>query len=170
MADFGSNLRRLMARFDLTIRQVIVQTGLHEQTIKAILAGNSKPHPRTLKKLATGLGVSEDELFQDPSLLTHRLFDRQTNPVVQQVVENHPAMFVGWTESDFDELYSRFGIGGQLTEEGVVEVVRTMERNRQIHQKVALILETGEAELLIGLVDQIFQRVGVEDCQDNDLG
>ncbi len=164
-----------MARFDLTIRQVIAQTGLHEQTVKAILAGNSKPHPRTLKRLATGLGVSEDELFQDPSLLVHRLFDRQTNPAVGQVVENHPALFAGWTESDFDNLYSRFGLGGQLTEEGVIEVVRAMERNRRVHQRVALILETGEAELLIGLVDQIFQRVdvedcGVDDCEGNDLG
>ena len=34
-----------------------------------------------------------------------------------------------------------------------------MNRKREIVQKVALLLETGEAELLTGLVELLFERV-----------
>ena len=72
MPDYGTNLRRLMARFDLKIGDVIEQTGLDARTIKAVLNGYNRPRAQTLHKLATGLNVSTDELFQDPSLLAHR--------------------------------------------------------------------------------------------------
>ena len=72
MGDVASNLRRLMARLGLTLEQVIAATGLSERTVKAMLAGTSKPHARTLNRLAAGLGVAVDELFQNPSLLAHR--------------------------------------------------------------------------------------------------
>ncbi len=72
MLDFALNLRRLMARLGMTLEQVVEATGLSQRTVKALLAGKSKPHARTLHQLAEGLGVSSDELFQNPSLLTHR--------------------------------------------------------------------------------------------------
>ena len=159
MFDFASNVRRLMARAGMTLQQLVEATGLNERTVKAILYGKSKPHARTLHRLAAGLGVSADELFQNPSLLTHRLFDRQTNPIVQDVVSSHPELFEGWAESDFDELYSRFGTGGALTVLGTTEVVLAMNQKREVHQKVALLLETGQAELLTGLVDVLYQKI-----------
>ncbi len=69
MSDHAANLRRLMARSGLTLQDVAERTGLHERTLKGILAGTNKPHARTLHRLAEGLGVNADELFQDPSLL-----------------------------------------------------------------------------------------------------
>jgi transcriptional regulator with XRE-family HTH domain len=159
MYDVAANLRRLMARFGLTLEQVVEQTGLDERTIKGILAGNHKPHARTLHRLATGLGVASDELFQDPSLLAHRLFDRRTNPVVAEVVAEQPELFAGWAEQDFDELYSRFGTGGSLTAEGTVAAVHCMNQHREIHRQVALLLESGEAELLSAIVDVLYQRI-----------
>lgn len=161
MFDFASNVRRLMARCDLTLQQVVEATGLSERTIKAILNGKNKPHARTLHRLATGLGVSSDELFQNPSLLAHRLFDRQTNPIVQDMVNCHPELFEDWTQADFEELYSRFGTGGALSAPGATEVVQAMNQNREIHRKVALLLETGEAELLTGFVDLLHQKITV---------
>ncbi len=109
MRDHAANLRRLMARSGLTVQEAVSRTGLHENTIKAILAGAHKPQARTLHRLATGLGVPVDELFQDPSLLVHRAFDRQTNPLVEEVLATHQELLAGWSEADFDELYSRFG-------------------------------------------------------------
>lgn len=96
-----------MARSGLTLAELVAASGLHERTIKSILNGTSKPHPRTLHRLAAGLGVSSDELFQNPSLLAHRLFDRRTNPAVQDVVDSHPELFEGWTESDLPLSYQR---------------------------------------------------------------
>jgi transcriptional regulator with XRE-family HTH domain len=161
MHDEAKNLRRVMARLGLTLKQVVEATGLCERTVKGLLAGRNKPHARTLHRLAAGLGVSTDELFQKPSLLTHRLFDRRTNPAVDEVVGSHPEWFDNWTESDFDELYSRFGTGGALTDDGAVSVVQAMNRKREIHQKVDLLLESTEAELLAGLVNVLYQRITV---------
>ena len=69
MYDVAANLHRLMARFGLTLEDLVKQTGINERTIKGILAHTNKPHARTLHRLAAGLGVASDELFQDPSLL-----------------------------------------------------------------------------------------------------
>jgi transcriptional regulator with XRE-family HTH domain len=159
MLDFALNVRRLMARSGLTLEQVVEQSGLSERTVKALLAGRNKPHARTLHRLAAGLGVATDELFQNPSLLAHRLFDRRTNPAVDEVVHEHPEWFDGWSEADFAELYSRFGAGGALTGDGAASVVRAMNRKRDVHRKVALLLESGEAELLTGLVDLLYQKI-----------
>lgn len=159
MLDFAANVRRLMARSGMTLQQVVAAAGLNERTIKAILSGRSKPHARTLHRLADGLGVAADELFQNPSLLTHRLFDQRTNPVVQEVIDSRPHLFEGWTQADFEELYSRFGTGGALTASGTAQVVVAMNRKREVHQKVALLLESGEAEFLSGVVDLLYQKI-----------
>lgn len=118
MLDFAANVRRLMARSGMTLQQVVEAAGLNERTIKAILNGRSKPHARTLHRLADGLGVAADELFQNPSLLTHRLFDQQTNPVVQEVIDSRPQLFEGWSQADFPLSYQRISsvlnIGAKL--------------------------------------------------------
>jgi transcriptional regulator with XRE-family HTH domain len=159
MLSFAANVRRLMARSGMTLAELVECSGLHERTIKAILAGKTRPHARTLHRLATGLGVPTDELFQNPSVLAHRLFDRRTNPVVQGVIDTRPELFEGWTASDFDELYSRFGTGGALTANGAAEAVFAMNEKRTVHQKVALLLESSEASLLMGLVDLLYEKV-----------
>jgi len=162
MVDHASNLRRLMARLGLTVDQVAQQSGLDVRTVRRILQGDTVPHARTIQKLAAGLGVSSDELFQDPSLLLHKLFDRQTNPLIEQVVDSQGDLFRGWTEAEFDELYSRFGTGGGLTAEGVIGAARSMNRSRRIHRKVALIMESGDADLLVELVNLLYQRISIK--------
>jgi transcriptional regulator with XRE-family HTH domain len=161
MPELAANLRRLMARHGWTVESVVEQSGLDERTIRGILSGGTRPHARTLHRLASGLGVDSDELFQDPSLLAFRLFDRHTNPLVAEVVESRPELFEGWTEADFDELYSRFGEGGSLTLEGAVAAAEAMNEKRAIHDKVALLLESSEAELLARFVELLYQRVAV---------
>lgn len=163
MSDHAANLRRLMARFGLTLEMVVEKTGLDERTLKSILSGGNKPHARTLHRLAAGLGVPPDELFQNPSLLTYRLFDRATNPIVEDVVNSHPELFAGWSEASFDELYSRFGTGGGLTQSGTLAVVDAMNRKREIQRKIALLLESPQAELLSGFVELLYQRIIVRE-------
>lgn len=164
MPDFATNLRRLMAQLGITIGQVVERTGLDERTIKGILSGsNIKPHARTLHQLAAGLEVSVDELFQNSSSLAHRSFDRQTNPVVDEVVSSHPGLFEGWTAADFHELYSHFGTGGALTNSGALDVVRAMNRKRDVCNKVAILMESGEADLVSGIVEVLYQKVLIHD-------
>ncbi len=157
----GDNLRRLMTRLDMTIDQVAARTRLDRRTIKGVLEGAARPHARTLHRLAAGLGVSPDEFFVDPAQLVYRCFDQATNPVVADVVESHPKLFGGWTEADFEELHSRFGTGGPLTVQGALEAVSAMNRNRTAHEKLAVLLESSQAELIRGIVEVIYDKLVV---------
>ncbi|MDX1963282.1 MAG: helix-turn-helix transcriptional regulator [Pirellulales bacterium] len=159
--DFATNLRRLMTRQGWSLAELILASGLNERTIRGILNGSNKPHHRTLQRLAETLGVPSDELYQHPAVVAHRLFDRRSNPVVEEVVGARPDLFANWTEGDFDNLYSRFGAGGALTREGTLAAAAAINRQRGILDQVALILETREADVLIPLVRILYQRVCV---------
>ena len=69
------NLRRLLARFGLTIDELAERANLDRRTILGIVDGTSNPHSQTISSLAKGLGVSADEFFLDPSQLLYRHFD-----------------------------------------------------------------------------------------------
>jgi transcriptional regulator with XRE-family HTH domain len=155
---YAANLRRLMAREGLTLTELVRRSRLNHRTLKEMLAGRRRPQPRTLHQLAGSLNVPVEELFQDPALLRHRLFDRHTNPVVDEVVAAHPQMFHGWMLAEFDELYSRFGTGGALTREGTLAAVRDMNRRRELLAKATLLLETSEAEFLEAILELLYRR------------
>ena len=169
MPDFGPNLQRLMARLDLTIEQVGERTGLDGRTVKSLLHGRNKPHPRTLHRLADGLGVATDELFQSPGLLAWKMngangdgFDRATNPAVDEVIAEiiaaEPQLFAEWNAAEFAELYSRFGAGGALTEDGTRQAVAALNLRRDVQRKVALLLETDQSDVLAGFIDLLYQK------------
>lgn len=158
-ATVASNLRRLMARDGLTFEDVVAATELDERTLRGVARAQTNPHARTLFKLAQGLGVEMDELFRPPTRFAPRQFDRATNSLVDEVAAKHADTFANWCEADFDELRSRFGVGGQLTEEGVLAAAEMMNANRRVGQQVSVILESGEAKLLTEFVDMLYRRV-----------
>src|SRR4051812_8490657 len=131
-AAVASNLRRIMARDDLTFDEVVAATELDERTLRSLARGVTHPHARTLHKLAQGLGVSIDELFQPVARTAPRQFDRATNSLVDSCVVQHPKLFRDWSQADFDELYSRFGTGGQLTEEGILTASQATNAKRDL--------------------------------------
>jgi transcriptional regulator with XRE-family HTH domain len=153
------NLLRLMAAGGHSIHALAKQAGLDERTIRGILNRGNKPHIRTLRRLADGLGVKVDELFLDPTQLLYRRFDRHTNPLVAEVIETHKELFDGWTEGEFDELHSRVGEGGALTREGVLAMARQTNRKRDLHNKLELLLESSQAEVIEGIVDLLYEKV-----------
>jgi transcriptional regulator with XRE-family HTH domain len=157
-----ANLQRLMAAAGLSIHQVAERSGVDERTVRAILGGGNRPHARTLHRLAEGLGVPVDELFLDPSQLLYRRFDRQTNPVIDQLVELHPEMFEGWGEADFDELHTHVGTGGALTFEGALATVRRINRSRQLHRRLEVLLESSQAETIEGVINLLYDQVVVK--------
>jgi len=161
LPDFAANLRRLMVRQGWSLGELALASGIDERTIRGILSGGQRPQNRTLQRLAETLHAPTDELFQDPSLLAHRLFDRATNPVVDEVVAAEPALFRGWSERDYDALYSRFGVGGALTRDGARAAAQAINRQRRVLDQVALILETHEADLLAAIVETLHHRVCV---------
>ena len=167
MPDYTrENLLRLMADGGLSIHQVAGQTGLDQRTIRGLLARENKPRARTIHRLAQGLGVPVEEFFIDPAQLLYRHFDRhfdrQTNPVVEEVLQDRPELFTGWTEADFDELYSRVGAGGGLTREGAVAAAEGMNHKRELHRKLDLLLESSHADVIGGMIDAAYERANVQ--------
>ncbi|HMO86320.1 MAG TPA: helix-turn-helix transcriptional regulator, partial [Lacipirellulaceae bacterium] len=136
----GANVRRLMARLNLTQAEVVAATGLDERTVRSLMRGAAQPHARTLHKFAAGLGIEIDELFRDLDAEAAAL-DRSTNPAVAAAVQQRPELFAGWTAAEFDELYSRVAVGGELTEAGAAAAAEAMNRRREVLQQVTLILE-----------------------------
>lgn len=162
--QLAGNLRRLMARQGWTAGDVARNTGLHERTVKSVLAGEAaKPHAKTLHKLAQGLGVSADELIASPlpARFSAETFDAATNPLIAEARAAEPRLFAGWCEEDFEELASRFGAGGELTLAGACQAAAELNHRREVQIKVAVILETAEAELLESLVETLYRRVVV---------
>lgn len=155
----GANVRRLMAKFDMTLDEVVAATGLDERTLRSLLHGNTRPHARTLHKLATGLGVSTDELFQDPFQSGQFDFDAATNPRVAEVVDQYPEIFAHWTTAEFEELFSRMAVGGELTEEGALAAAQAMNARRELFDQVAVILESHEAGVLRDFIGLLYRRV-----------
>ncbi len=155
----GANVRRLMARLDMTLDEVVDATRLDHRTVRSILHGVTRPHARTLHKLAEGLGVSTDELFQNPYQGFQSSFDRATNPVVAEVVNAYPETFTRWTQTDFDELFSRMAVGGELTEAGTLAAAEAMNARRRLMVEVAVILESSEADLMRDFVAMLYRRV-----------
>jgi len=162
MAEYmGENLRRVMAKQGLSLNDVVKRTKLDRRTVKSMLGGTNKPHPRTIHRLARGLGVSPDEFFVRPAQLLYQRFDRGTNPVVQETIRTRPDLFSDWTEADFDELHSRFGSGGGLTPEGALKAASQMNRKRELQQKLALLLESSQAELVGDILDRFYREIVV---------
>lgn len=157
------NVRRLMARLGLTHAEVIEASGLDERTLRAVLRGTKRPQARTLHRLAAGLGVEPDELFATGNFISAAALDRSTNVVAGEVVGRRPELFADWSGGDFAELYSRFGVGGPLTEDGAVAAAEDMNRNREVMSQVRLILETADRELLSEFVGMLYRRVTVSD-------
>jgi transcriptional regulator with XRE-family HTH domain len=154
----GENLSRLMAAGGWSQDRLAQATGVDVRTLRYILDENHNTRPETLRRLARGLGVAVEEFFVDPAQLLYRRFDRRSNPVVAEVVEDHRELFDGWTEADFDELHSRVGAGGPLTVEGALAAIGSMNRKRRLHEQLDVLLESGHAELVAGILGVLYDK------------
>ena len=61
-------------------------------------------------------------------------------------------------DHDSNELYSRVGTGGPLTHDGAIQVAEQMNRKRDVHVRVDLLLESDHAEVLIGFIDLLYEK------------
>jgi hypothetical protein len=80
---------------------------------------------------------------------------------VESTVAANELVFADWSEADFDELYSRFGTGGQLNEAGVLAEAEAMNATRAVWRQVSVIMESSEADLLAEFIELLYRRVTV---------
>lgn len=157
----GQNVQRLLIGSGLSLEEAARQCGLAVRTLKLLIEGQAKPHTRTLHKLAQGLGVAVETLLCPPPGNPQQALDQRTNPRVAQVLAGRPHLCADWQADDYAELYSQFGVGGPLTESGVLQAAERINFKRQVHHKVELLLESGQSELLAGFVELLLARVRV---------
>ncbi|MCE9604562.1 MAG: helix-turn-helix domain-containing protein [Planctomycetia bacterium] len=154
----SENLSRWMENAKLSPREVAERTGLEETIVCDVLRGEiPRPLLGVLDRLARGLKVDRDTLLSTAVPASRRSFDRRTNPIVAEVIAAHPRLFDDWAPADYDELYSRFGTGGELTYVGVLACARAMNRRRELCAKLALLLETDHAEGIVRTIEQAYE-------------
>lgn len=149
------------------------KSGVSRTTLYQIERGGvRKPRHSTLKRIAEALEMPVEDLsrsepsplqFDDrPSAATPRNgadFDRATNPLVDSVREERPELFAGWSAGQWDELYSTFGTGGQLTAEGVVRTAMHINRKREVVRRLNIVLETHLGEVAANLVETLYRSI-----------
>ena len=118
-----------------------------------------RPHARTRHRLAAGLGVPADELFQNPSVLAHRLFDRQTNPRGGRGHGQPSGAFRGLARRRLRRAVQPLRGRRRADRRRRLRTVEGMNRRRDLHRKVAIVLESHEAELLEQMIDTLYRRV-----------
>lgn len=86
-------------------------------------------------------------------------FDRSTNQAVRQVYEEHPELFLNWTDREWEELYSTFGVGGALNEDGVISNARQINESRHTRRQLDVIMETHLREVATRMIESLYRMV-----------
>lgn len=90
-------------------------------------------------------------------------FDRQTNPYVDELSGRQPELFADWTSHDWDELFSTFGVGGELNEQGVREQVAAINERKTVLYELQVVLETHLADAARRIVHSLYESVQAGD-------
>jgi transcriptional regulator with XRE-family HTH domain len=139
-----------------TLRRLAEALGLPAADLGAMLAAEAAP--RDAPRLGDGGGPSAGASASGPRELSTD-FDRRTNPRVDEVVRHDPTLFAGWSREDWDQLYSTFGVGGSLSDEGVVAQAERINRQRELTFKLQLLLQTHLAGAAEEFVNRLYGQV-----------
>ena len=93
-----------------------------------------------------------------------RFFDRQTNWAIQSVCEQFPSLFEDWGESQWDELFSSFGTGGELNEEGIRLQAEAINAQAETLYQLKVVLETHLADAARGVIRSLYESI---QCSEN---
>lgn len=70
----------------------------------------------------------------------NRQLNRQTNPAIDEVHEDHPEMFAEFSEDEWDELRSIRGQGGAMTRPKVIREVEKINENRNVRSNFDMLM------------------------------
>lgn len=164
--ELGRKLNAERLKRGLDLGDLADRAGVSRTTLYQICRGGvQKPRCSTLRKLADALGVPVAVLAEQsaatplPFSAGNHEFDRYTNYCVQDICEERPELFAGWTEDEWDELYSTFGTGGELTPQGVCETARHINRKREVIRRLSIVLETHLADVAVSVIDSLLRML-----------
>jgi len=94
------------------------------------------------------------------SLHAHRsAFNRQSNWVIQEVCQISPELFEHWSEEQWEELFSTFGVGGELNEQGVREQAAAINQKQETIYQLHVLLDTHLADATRHVIESLYQSV-----------
>ena len=168
----ATRVRRECLRLGWDVGVLAERAGVSRTTLYHLEKGHTKRIRRsTISRIAQALGISVEELISGsmpPETVVTKAkrpgrsaadFDRATNPAVADVVNERPAVFQGWSEDDWDELYSQFGVGGQLTPLGVLSVAEAINQKRETIRKLHIVLDTHLRDVAREMIDTFYRMV-----------
>ena len=168
MAYYGDNLRRLMAAKNLTLAEVARRSGLDVRTINGILNNpQARPHARTLHKLARGLRVPVEELFQAPPQLIQHPQRAVSHPGIRRLLQERPDLFDGWEASDFARLESLCEERQVRQIAQVVQLATLVNRTRQLSSGILRILASNYGPLFVQTVNAFLATLDREPSMPN---
>ncbi len=167
-------LRRLRLQRGWNVEELARRAGVSRTTMYLLEKGiTSAPRAKTLQQIARTLDVPVEELapewthspdeekdfpHAEPVGRTYeRVLNRSLKRIVEDVYDRIPRLFSGWSQTDWDELYSTFGVGGALTTAGVQNAVEKINRRRDVSHQLQVVLETEHAETAVRLIQALYQ-------------
>lgn len=164
-------LRRLRLQRGWNVEELARQAGVSRTTMYLLETGKTAmPRAKTLQQIAATLGVEVEELAPEwaSALSAHddeasrsrsydRAINKSLNGLVDRVFQASPQLFGDWSQADWDELYSTYGVGGALTEEGISAAAEQINRKRTICHQLQVVLETEHAETAARVIQALYQ-------------
>ena len=128
---------------------------------------NIEPVHQTRYAPSGSLSVLHSLFEQNPTYdsLTKQ-FDRQSNWIVQEVCEQSPELFADWSEEEWDELFSSFGVGGELNEHGVRVQADAINKKRNTIYQLQVVLETHLADAARNIIHSLYETVKCNDVAE----
>lgn len=152
-------VKRLATALQVTPDQL---WGTHEQT--AITPSQLESRQRTSQRYELpmmDLPATQSQLLER-CLQKGAEFDEQTNPAVASLAEQSPELFQGWQTQEWEELSSLFGVGGEMTLEGVRENAERMNERRELVFKLKVLMETELSSVAKAMIETLYQQVHSE--------
>lgn len=171
--SLAERVRRECLRRGWDISELAERAQVSRTTLYHLEKGHTQRiRASTIRAIADALGVSVEHLLtgQDAEAGSRRAergpreFDRATNPAVADVARERPAVFQGWSDDDWDELYSQFGVGGQLTPLGVLSAAESINEKRETIRKLHVVLDTHLKDVAREMIDTFYRMVRAVDA------
>lgn len=169
----GRRIRRLRQARGLNLGELGRQASVSRTALYQLERGQiERPHAATIDRLASALGVEPNALWGETrdvvevgnSQLAQRIDEElRTNPAVRVAREDHPEWFLGWSETDWLQLASARGTGGELTEAGVRREAERISRRREVLKRAELLMATHLADSLSTIVNALYETIQVAD-------
>jgi transcriptional regulator with XRE-family HTH domain len=159
---FRLQFSKALERSGLTLAELAERAEVDEAVLRRWnRLGVAQPGHDHLQRVARAFGLEDPRSFFDDDELeldVARRIDRETNPAVDDVRNDRPALFEHFTIDDWDELYSSHGTGGPLTYDGVLAAASRINRKRDVRRKFEAVLETHHFDTLASLVELMYDQ------------